>query len=157
MAFARRREGSRKLRNLPQSGTVTRRRRPVRMRKKYAVAKSRPLREHRREPIAQRCGINDIANAPTGKDGESQVINRYSAAASLSFIASCPPIGGAVACLMARVRATARRRGPAGALLAVMSMGMALRVVMIAMPIMMMVVIVMTVVMVMTVVTMVVR
>src|SRR5260370_4051300 len=27
-------------------------------------------------------------NAPTGKDGDSQVINRYSAAASLSFIAS---------------------------------------------------------------------
>ena len=104
----------------------------------------------------------DQENAPTGKDGESQVINRYSAAASLSFIASCPPIGGAAACLMARVRATARRRGPA-ALLAVMSMGMAVRVVMIAMPIMMMVVmvmtvvIVMTVVMVMTVVTMVAR
>ena len=47
---------------------------------------------------------------------------------------------------MARVRATARRRGLAGGLLVVMSMGMAVMMVMIAMLVMMTVVMVMTVV-----------
>src|SRR5258705_13193711 len=61
LAFARGRKGRSKLRYVPQACIVTRRRGPVRMRKKYAVAKSRPLPEHRRKPIAQRCGVNDIA------------------------------------------------------------------------------------------------
>src|SRR5258708_15453590 len=91
----------------------------------------------------------EYEKAPTGNDGDSQVISRYSAAASLSCIPLRPSGAGAAASLavssiMASARTTARRRGRAG-LLVVMSMGMAVVMVVIAMLVMVMTVVMMMV------------
>src|SRR5205823_7684095 len=71
--------------------------------------------------------------APTGKAGDNQVISRYSAAASASSI----PFKGSTGCtasgLIAAARSALRRDGWAFGLFAVMSMGMAMMVVVIAM------------------------
>jgi hypothetical protein len=87
----------------------------------------------------------EYENAPTGKDGDSQVISRYSAAASPSFMAYRSSIGCAALSLTVPVRTTARRRGLAGALFVVMSTGMAVMLVMIAMLIVVVIVMAMTV------------
>ena len=61
LTLARGHEGRREFSDLAQHGCVMRGRRTVRLRQKYAVAKSGAVGQHRGEPIAQAGGIDDIA------------------------------------------------------------------------------------------------
>ena len=70
--------------------------------------------------------------------GDSQVINRYSAAATRSSISLKASIGRLASSLIAPGRTAARRRGLVGALLVVMSMGMTVMVVVTTMLVMLM-------------------
>src|SRR5665213_307023 len=79
----------------------------------------------------------EYENAPTGNAGDSHVISRYSAAASLSFN---PTRSGAGCAGSSPARTVARRCGAAGGLFVVMSMGMTVMMVVVAMLVMVMVV-----------------
>jgi hypothetical protein len=82
----------------------------------------------------------EYEKAPTGKDGDNQVISRYSAAASFACIAL--RLSGVRAASSLTAPTPARRRGRVG-LLVVMSMGMAVVMVVTTMLVMVMMVVMM--------------